>query len=144
MKRNCIILFLITLLAFSLTGNVRAQDCSEKLTQKAVESWMSLWDVGKYDQSYELLAQNTRDKIDRRKWFVYWTAIRKPLGGLKSRKLKEITLIKSLPGVPDQEGATLQYESSFENKASVLETFGMIKEKDGTWRVANYLTSERK
>ena len=144
MKRNFVILFLFTLLAFTLTDNVRAQDCSEKLTQKAVESWMSLWDAGKYDQSYELLAQNTRDKIDRRKWFVYWTAIRKPLGALKSRKLKEITLIKSLPGVPDQEGATLQYESSFENKASVLETFGMIKEKDGTWRVANYLTSERK
>ena len=139
MKRNFIILFLFTLLAFSL--NVRAQDCPDKLTQKAVESWVSLWDAGKYDQSYELLAQLTRDKINKRKWFVYWTAVRKPLGSLKSRKLKEIKLIKSLPGAPDQEGATLQFESSFEGKNSILETFGMVKEKDGTWRVANYLTN---
>lgn len=141
MKHYFFTFILSTLLLVGAVGNVQAQDCPDKLTQKAVESWMALWDTGKYDQSYELLAQLTRDKIDKRKWFVYWSAVRKPLGALKSRKLKEVTLIKSLPGSPDQEGATLQYESSFETKNSVLETFGMVKEKDGTWRVANYLTN---
>lgn len=129
------------LLLVSAVGNAHAQDCPDKLAQNAVESWVSLWDAGKYDQSYGLLAQLTRDEIDKRNWFVYWSAVRKPLGALKSRKLKEITLIKSLPGAPDQEGATLQFESSFESRNSVLESFGMVKEKDGTWRVANYLTN---
>ncbi len=142
MKLNFVILFIFALLAFNF--NIRAQDCPDKLTQKAVESWVSLWDTGKYDQSYELLAQYTQDKMGKRQWFVYWTAVRKPLGAVKSRKLKEITLIKSLPGAPEQEGATLRYESSFEYKSTVFETFGMIKEKGGIWRMANYLTSEEK
>ena len=101
---------------------------------------MPLWDAGKYDESYQELAEHTRKNIPKRQWFVYWSAVRKPLGKLKSRKLIEAKYIKSLPGVPDQEGAMLQYESSFENKESVIETFGMMREKDGTWRVANYLT----
>ena len=141
MKHYFFTFIFATLLLVGAVSNVHAQDCPDKLAQKAVESWVSLWDTGKYDQSYELLAQLTRDKIDKRKWFVYWSAVRKPLGALKSRKLKEVTLIKSLPGAPDQEGATLRYESSFESRNSVLETFGMVKEKDGTWRVANYLTN---
>lgn len=139
MKQNLIfVLFFLTIAAFAV--GVRAQDCPDKLAQKAVESWVSKWDAGKYDESYELLAQMTRDTFDKRKWFVYWSAARKPLGALKSRKLKETTLIKSLRNAPDQEGATLQFESSFENRSSVLETFGLVREKDGTWRVANYLT----
>jgi hypothetical protein len=130
-----------------LTGGsfvARAEDMPEKAAQKAAEAWMPLWDAGKYDESYQELAEHTRKNIPKRQWFVYWSAVRKPLGKLKSRKLIEAKYIKSLPGVPDQEGAMLQYESSFENKESVVETFGMMREKDGTWRVANYLTKEGK
>jgi hypothetical protein len=44
-----------------------------------------------------------------------------------------------LPGLPDQAGAVLEYESSFENRKAFVETFGMMREKDGTWRVGNYI-----
>lgn len=101
---------------------------------------MPLWDSGKYDESYDGLAESTKEKMPRRQWFVYWSAVRKPLGELKSRKLITAEHIKSLKGLPDQEGAFLQYESSFKDKEKVVETFGMIREKDGTWRVGHYLT----
>jgi hypothetical protein len=117
-----------------------AEDSPEKVAQKAAEAWIPLWDSGKYEESYRELAEHTRTNITPRQWFVYWSAVRKPLGKLKSRKLVEAKYIKSLPGVPDREGAVLRYESSFENKESLVETFGMMREKDGTWRVANYIT----
>ncbi len=123
---------------------VLAEDAPEKAAQKAAEGWMLLWDAGKCDESYQELAEHTRKNIPKRQWFVYWSAVRKPLGKLKSRKLIEAKYVKSLPAVPSQEGAMLQYESSFEHKESVIETFGMMREKDGTWRVANYLTKEEK
>jgi hypothetical protein len=138
MKRYIISLAVLALLAGSV-GVVGAEDSPEKAAQKAAEAWMPLWDSGKYDKSYEALAEHTKQSIPKRQWFVYWSAVRKPLGKLKSRKLIEAKYIKSLPGVPNQEGAVLRYESSFENKESVMETFGMMREK-GSWRVANYIT----
>ncbi len=141
MKRCFLASFVAAILIVGAINSVRAEESPEKAAQKAAESWMPLWDAGKHAESYELLAQHTRAGISKRQWFVYWSVSRKPLGSLKSRKLKLAKYIKSLPGVPDQEGAMLQYESSFENKEAVLETFGMMREKDGTWRVANYLTN---
>ena len=133
-------LVLVGLVCFGASANI--DDPPEKLAQKAAEAWMPLWDSGKYDESYDQLAEHTRKNIPKRQWFVYWTAVRKPLGKLKSRKLVHAEYIKSLKGVPDQAGAILEYKSSFENRAAVVETFGMMREKDGTWRVGNYLTRE--
>jgi hypothetical protein len=121
---------------------VRNEDTPEQAAQKAAEAWTPLWDLGKYDESYDALAEHTRQSIPRRQWFVYWVAVRKPLGKLKSRKLVYAEYIESLPGVPDQSGAVLEYESSFENNNSIKETFGMMREKDGTWRVGNYITPD--
>ena len=139
MKRYMIPLVVLMILACGVSV-VSADDSPEKAAQKAAEAWMPLWDSGKYDESYEALAEHTKQSIPKRQWFVYWSAVRKPLGKLKSRKLTEAEYIKSLPGVPDREGAVLRFESSFENKESVVETFGMMREKDGSWRVANYIT----
>ena len=141
MMRGLMISGFIAALLVCGFGVVQAEgDPPEKAAQRAAEAWAPLWDAGKYDESYQELAEHTRKNIPKRQWFVYWSAVRKPLGKLKSRKLIEAKYMKSLPGVPEQEGAMLQYESSFENKESVVETFGMMREKNGTWRVANYLT----
>lgn len=113
---------------------------STEAAQKILELWMPLWDAGDYDAAYAELAEHTKKSIDKRTWFVYWTAARKPLGKVKSRKLVSAEYVKSLEGAPDQSGAIFQYKSLFENREAVLETFGMMLEKDGAWRVANYLT----
>lgn len=132
-----IYLFIFIICSFSLA---QTKDAPEKLAQNVAEAWMPLWDSGKYDESYEELAEFTKKSIDKRKWFVYWTAVRKPLGELKSRKLVKAEYIMSLEGSPDQEGVILRYKSSFEKKNSVLETFGLMREKNGVWRVGHYLT----
>lgn len=126
--------FLITAASFACSD-----DPPEKAAQQAAESWMPLLDSGKYAESWDSLAKDTKAHIDKRTWEVYLTATRKPMGEVVSRKLKRAEFIKSLPGVPDQAGAVLEYESSFKGKKAVTETFGMIREKDGTWKVANYI-----
>lgn len=109
--------------------------------QKALEAWMPVWDAGKYKEAYAELSGFTKESIKEATWFAYWTGVRKPLGKLKTRELIKSEYIKSLKGLPDREGAIFEYKSSFENRESVLETFSMIRETDGTWRVANYLTN---
>ncbi|MFZ0063723.1 MAG: DUF4019 domain-containing protein [Pyrinomonadaceae bacterium] len=97
--RACVVVLLLT--SWS-NGVVRAEDSPKQAAQKAAEAWMPLWDSGRYDESYDLLAEHTKRDIPRRQGFVYWVAVRKPLGKLKSRKLVHAEYIKSLPGVPDQ------------------------------------------
>jgi hypothetical protein len=114
-------------------------DTPEEAARTAAESWIVLWDANKYGDSYDRLAENTKRDVSRDKWLDYWKAIREPLGAVKSRQLIGAKYFKSLPNLPENEGAMLQYRTSFEKKPSVLETLGMVRQKDGTWRVANYM-----
>lgn len=130
-----------TLLAVLLCGvaAVAAQTAPERAAQQALDTWLPLWDAGKYDESYDRLAERTKRDISRAQWIEYGTAVRKPLGLLKSRALAQAQYIKELPALPGQDGAMLQYDSSFADREHATETFGMVQEKDGAWRVANYL-----
>ena len=140
MRHRVLVFFVVAALAGYAVGVARAEDSPEKAAQKAAEAWMPLWDEGKWEESYKELAEQTRKDNTPRQWYVYWYAVRKPLGKLKSRKLVEAKYIESLPGDPGRAGAVLRYESSFEKKESLVETFAMMLEKDGAWRVGYYIT----
>ena len=55
-----------------------------------------------------------------------------------SRKLKGAQYETSLPGAPDGEYVVIQYDTSFENKQSAVETITPTLDKDGQWRVSGY------
>jgi hypothetical protein len=44
----------------------------------------------------------------------------------------------TLPGAPDGEYVVIQYETSFENKKSAIETITPMLDEDGRWRVSGY------
>jgi hypothetical protein len=67
--------------------------------------------------------------------------VRKPMGALKERKQTKAEYVPALKNLPDQDGAIIAFQSSFESRSGVLETFGVIHEKDGQWRVGHYLTN---
>lgn len=121
---------------------VAEADKATATAQKALEDWTPLWDDGKYAESYKQLSTLSKKSFDEKQWFAYWTTARKPLGKLKSRKILNISLVKSLQGAPDSSGAVFKYQSSFENQPDVFETFSLILEKDGGRRVASYNTNE--
>jgi len=122
-------------------GVVRAENPSEKPAQQAADAWISLWDSGKYDETYDQLAEVTKKDISQRQWFEYWSAVRKPLGNVRSRRMIDLRT-QLMPGPSGQESAMLQYKSSFEKNELVIEILGLVHEKDRGWRVANYQRRE--
>jgi hypothetical protein len=65
-------------------------------------------------------------------------AARQPLGKLISRKMQTKSYKTSLPGAPDGEYVVIQFETSFENKKTAIETVTPMLDKDGKWRVSGY------
>lgn len=110
--------------------------------RKAAENWMPLWDSGKYKESYAELSPSTKEVFDEKSWSAERTTARKSFGKLKSRKIIQIQFIKSLPYIEDQSGVIFWYLGSYENQERIIESFSVILEKDGIWRVANYNTFE--
>ena len=64
--------------------------------------------------------------------------MRKPLGKVISREVKSKSYHTSLPGIPDGEYVVIQFETSFENKKSAIETLTPMMDKDVKWRVSGY------
>lgn len=106
----------------------------------AVNEWLALWDAGKLDEAYAKLSADSRKKMSKQIWSTHWTAVRKPLGNLKSRNLVETEYFISLPGVPEQDGYSIRFESSFDIVPRVTETLALMREKDGSWRVGYYIS----
>lgn len=127
----------------SKTGKATTEtDKTIEAARKSAEDWMVLWDSGKYKESYGKLSTDTRKVFDEKTWLDYGIKERKPFGKLKSRKLLRIQLLKSIPDIPELSGAAFSYQSSFENKEKIFETFTVTLEKDGNWKVAYYNTNE--
>jgi hypothetical protein len=63
-------------------------------------------------------------------------AARSPLGAMKSRELDSQKYQTSAPGAPDGKYVIIQFKTSFENKASAVETITPMQDKDGKWRVS--------
>jgi Protein of unknown function (DUF4019) len=124
-----------------LSALIFATACSRDKTraaQGAASEWLKLVDSGNYAQSWEEAANIMKANIAKEQWQAMLSRNRAPLGTLLSRKLTSVEYKEGLPGAPVGQYVVLQYESSFQNKASVLETATPTLDKDGTWRVSLY------
>jgi hypothetical protein len=104
----------------------------------AAEGWLALVDTGKYGESWKAASGFFKSAVPQGQWEQSLKAVRPPLGKLVSRKLSSKTHMTSLPGAPDGEYLVIQFETSFQNKKSAVETITPMKEKDGKWRVSGY------
>lgn len=110
----------------------------EKAAVAAAEKWVTLVDKSKYAESWKEAAEYFRNAVKQEQWEQSLQAVRKPLGKLVSRKVKSKSYKTVLPGAPDGEYVVIQFETSFENKKSAVETITPMMNKDGTWRVSGY------
>jgi hypothetical protein len=110
---------------------------AKKKAIEAAEAWLALVDKGQYDQSWETAAEAFKKGVNKTNWVNSLTGGRKPLGDVKSRKLKSQQYTKALPGAPDGQYVILQYETSFANKASAVETITPMLD-NGPWKVSGY------
>jgi hypothetical protein len=104
----------------------------------AAESWLKLVDDAQYDASWTNAAGAFRGAVSTEAWSKAASTVRGQLGKLVSRKLASAHYATSLPNAPDGKYVVIQYDSSFEKKASAVETVTPMQDPDGTWRVAGY------
>lgn len=106
--------------------------------EAAAQTWLGLLDNGNYAQSWSTAAKHFRDSIAQSRWESQVSAVRGPLGTVKSRRVASARFERSLPGAPDGEYVVIQFTSSFEHKAAATELVTPMKDADGQWRVSGY------
>jgi hypothetical protein len=133
------ILWLVALSIVFTPFSVNAQTIDRKKEAVAsAEAWLALVDSGKYADSWKQASDYFKNAVKQSQWENSLTAVRKPLGKIVSRTLSSKTYMTSLPGAPDGEYVVIQFETSFQNKKSAVETITPMREKDGKWRVSGY------
>jgi hypothetical protein len=111
---------------------------AEKAAVAAADAWLKLVDAGQYEKTWQEAAEFFRNAVSQKEWQKLMEVFRKPLGALVSRTLKSTDYTTTAPGAPDGQYVIIQYDSSFENKKSAVETVTPMLDKDGKWRVSGY------
>ena len=104
----------------------------------AVDVWLTLTDAGRYGESWDAGASVFRSALARAAWEKAMNDARKPLGAVKSRKLKSATFSTSIPQAPPGEYVIVQYDTVFDGLQGAVETVSAMHEKDGSWKAAGY------
>jgi hypothetical protein len=115
-----------------------ADEPAEKAAQAAARLWLGQIDAGNYGRSWNDASAYFKGAVTEKGWHDALNGTRKPLGNLATRKLGKAQNVKSLPGAPDGNYVVMQYETSFANKKSAVETVTFVQEKDGKWKAAGY------
>jgi hypothetical protein len=136
--KHFVFMTLLAVIAASRFQPQADESADKAAAQKASEIWLALVDAEKYAESWEQASELFRKQVTKEQWAKAVDAARSPLGHLNSRKLASAEYSKTLPGAPDGEYVTIQFQSSFANKKSAVETVVPMKDKDGQWRVSGY------
>jgi Protein of unknown function (DUF4019) len=116
----------------------QASNEGTRQAEAAARSWLALVDAAHYAESWDAAAVYFRNSISQSQWVSRLSAVRGPLGDLKSRQESSTRFARSLPGAPDGEYIVIQFSTSFEHKAAATETVTPMKDADGQWRVSGY------
>jgi uncharacterized protein DUF4019 len=134
MKRLIGVTTLVALVACS----PQASNEETRQAEVAARSWLGLVDAADYAQSWDVAAAYFRHSISQSQWVSRVSAVRGPLGDLKTRQESSTRFRRSLPGAPDGEYVVIQFSTSFAHKATATETVTPMKDADGQWRVSGY------
>lgn len=124
-------IFLLSVCAF-------ADQKAEKKALDASLAWLTLVDDERYAESWSTAAHYFRNAISKEQWQQSLGSVRKPLGNVIKRTVKSTQYATSLPGAPDGKYVVIQFETSFKNKKTSVETITPMLERDGSWRVSGY------
>lgn len=125
-------------LVICLLGTSAAAETREIAALRAARAWLAAVDAGNYDGSWRAAAVYFQTAMSEEQWRVAMEGVRRPLGLLLAREVGSQTYATELPGAPDGEYVVIQFNTSFENKRTAVETVIPMVDDDGAWRVAGY------
>ncbi|HXF75163.1 MAG TPA: DUF4019 domain-containing protein, partial [Methylomirabilota bacterium] len=102
------------------------------------EAWLVQIDSGNYSRSWKEASEYFRGAVTAKSRIDALSGTRQPLGKLIWRKLAKSQDAQSLPGAPDGHYVVIQFDTSFSNKKSAVETVTFMRERDGKWKAAGY------
>ena len=110
----------------------------EQAGAQAAEQWLSVVDSGSYEESWIETAPLFQSHVSKTKWVEIIGNTRQPFGANLSRSLVKAEYSPTLSGAPDGEYVVSKFDSSFEQKASAIETVTVGLSNDGKWKVMGY------
>lgn len=141
MRQHCYMLGLTMLIGLVACTERQESTDKEQAVQNAVASakaWLHWVDTGKYDSSWIEAAPIFKAAVTQERWSEQMQGIRKPMGEVKSRIVKNTQYRSRLPGAPDGEYVIIQFKTEFAHKKSAVETVTPAKDQEGEWRVSGY------
>ena len=141
MRYTGLAIVVVVLVTFGCTKKDEAGAPGAAGTEDAIaaaNAWLAIVDEGRYGDSWDQACEYFRDVVPKQQWERQAAGVRTPLGGVVSRKLDSANYTTQLPGAPDGEYVVIQYKTSFENKATAIETVTPMRDPDGTYRVSGY------
>ena len=119
------------------TNNARLND-AERTALAVAESWLALIDAGRYAETWKEAGTVFQAAVAEQDSVAALGNDRRALGNVVSRRLKSAKLMQELPGAPDGPYVVMDFETSFANRKSAVETVTFRLEKDGRWKAAGY------
>ena len=113
-------------------------DTNQAAAVSAARDWLALIDAGSYSETWKEASAIFQGAVTKPAWENSMNTFRQPLGELVSRQLKSAQPLAELPGAPDGHYVLMQFETSFANKKSAIETVTFLLDKDGRWKSAGY------
>ena len=115
-----------------------AEPQKEKAASSAAQEWLAIVDAGMYDLSWKQASAYFKNAVTGEQLVSTVKAFRNPLGKCEMRIEQGSTYMTALPGAPYGEYVIVQFDTTFENKKSSVESVTMSLEADGQWRVCGY------
>jgi len=110
----------------------------ENAAVAAAQAWLALIDTGDWSASWKQASTIFQGGVTEPNWANSMTTYRKPLGAVRSRKLKSAQTMTELPGAPDGKYVVMQFDTSFANKKATIETVTFDLETNGQWKSSGY------
>ncbi len=117
---------------------IASDQAKEQAAVTVAQNWLQLVDNGDNAQSWSGAASYFKAAVAQSQWEQTLKAVRIPLGKALRRQVKSTQYMTSMPGAPDGEYVVIQFDTSFEDKKTAVETVTSMMDKDGRWRVAGY------
>ena len=128
--------FLTLAACLLLSSPLRAEEGRDAAVAAAT-AWLATVDSGAYADSWKETSSLFQGAVSQATFSAQLRGVRGPLGAVKSRKLSSATFTTSVPGAPDGKYWVLQFSTSFEKKASAVETVTPMLDH-GKWKVGGY------
>ena len=135
MKKLLLILILTPFMVLSQDNNL-AKDIED--ATKTAQKFLNQVDEKKYEAAWQNADDLIQTAVTKDQWESTLTLAREPFGEAITRKVKSSDYHTDLPGGPNGEYVIIEFETSFKNKESSIETVTPKKSEDGLWKIAGY------